>query len=519
MTGSQRIALNTLATFSRSVFGMALGLFSSRWVLQALGPIDFGLMGVVGALITFIAFFSNLMSGAAARFFAFSIGRGDLEETRKWFNTSLSIHLTLPLLLILIGWPLGEYAIIHHINIPPNRLMTARWVFRFSLIASLWHMSATPFLGMFTAKQRIAERSLWDLVISLANFVFLFGLTRYRGDAWLLYSAGIVAIALAVGIVQVLRARLLFPECRFHFPYWWDRRRLREIVVYSGWNLFGGLGSLLRGQGSAILLNRFFSPGLHPHVNASYSVGQQVSGQTQTLSSALLTAFTPEITALEGRGSRDQMLRQSYRASKFGVYLVMLFAIPVMLEIDTLLVLWLRQPPLLAAAFCRLMLATFMVDKITFGLMVAIHARGRIAGYQMMLGTLLMLTLPLAWLLLRLGNGATAVGWAFLITTGFCSLGRLFWARYLVNASIGIWLRTVFLPCFWVLMGGLLCGWLLIACWPVPSFWRLCAVTVVTLISSLTLGWCLFSTRDERRFIVANLGKALHKAGILQTRT
>jgi hypothetical protein len=165
------------------------------------------------------------------------------------------------------------------------------------------------------------------------------------------------------------------------------------------------------------------------------------------------------------------------------------------------------------------MLATFMVDKITFGLMVAIHARGRIAGYQMMLGTLLMLTLPLAWLLLRLGNGATAVGWAFLITTGFCSLGRLFWARYLVNASIGIWLRTVFLPCFWVLMGGLLCGWLLIACWPVPSFWRLCAVTVVTLISSLTLGWCLFSTRDERRFIVANLGKALHKAGILQTRT
>ena len=513
MTGSQRIAINTLATFARSVVGMGLGLFSARWVLQALGPVDFGLIGVVGALITFIAFFSNLMAGSAARFFAFSIGRGDLEETRKWFNTSLSLHLTIPLILILMGWPLGEYAIVHYLNIPPDRLLTARWVFRFSLIAALWNMSATPFLGMYIAKQRIAERSLWDLVTSMACFLFFFSLTRYKGDAWLLYSAGIVTISISVGLVQVIRAWRFFPECRLNLTYWWDRQRIREIVTFSGWNLFGGVGGLIRSQGSAILLNRFFNPLLFPQVNASYAVGMQISGQTQTFSTALLTAFTPEITALEGKGDREQMLKQANRASKFGTYLVMLFAIPVMLEIENILVLWLKEPPQLAGLFCQLILATFLIDRITVGQMVAVAARGRIAGYQMMLGSLLALTLPLAWILLRRGGDATVVGWAFVITMTLCSLGRLFWARYLVGFSIRIWFVNVFLPCLWVLLAGVICGRLMIAVWPEPSFWRLCAVTGVTLLSSAGLGWSLFFSREEKRFAVINLANLLHKLG------
>ncbi|NLF86606.1 MAG: hypothetical protein GX571_10940 [Lentisphaerae bacterium] len=519
MTGSQRIALNALATFSRSVLGMALGLFSSRWVLQALGPVDYGLMGVVGALITFIAFLGHVTAASSARYFAFSIGKGELEETRKWFNTALSLHLTIPFILILIGWPLGEMAITHQLNIPLDRLPTARWVFRFSLISALWSMCATPYFGMFTAKQRIAERSAGDILISVANFCFFYSLTRYRGDAWLLYSGGIVAIAVAVGMFQVIRARLLFPECRIHLPYWWDRRRIREVLAYSGWNLFGGLGSLLRSQGSAILLNRHFNPLQFPQVNASYGVGGQVSRYTQTMSASLLQAFIPEITSLEGRGDRIRMLRQSNRASKFGTYLVMLFAIPVMLEADLLLALWLKEPPPLAAAFCRLMLITFLLDKITFGHMVAVSAKGQIAGYQMMLGGLMILTLPLAWGMLRLGGSATAVGWAFVITKALSSLGRLFWARYLVGASINKWVLEVFIPCATVMLAGLAGGYVVLRLWPQASIWRLCAVTGITLATSGGLGWTVFMDRDERRFVAANFIRALQKCGMAKART
>ncbi len=118
MTPSQRIALNTIATYSRSVFAAALGLFSTRWVLGALGQSDFGLFAVVGSIITFIVFLNGVMAGSAARHFAYSIGEGDTEQVNQWFNAALSIHLILPVALIMVGWPIGEYCIDKVLTIP-----------------------------------------------------------------------------------------------------------------------------------------------------------------------------------------------------------------------------------------------------------------------------------------------------------------------------------------------------------------------------------------------------------------
>ncbi|MCL2639889.1 MAG: hypothetical protein FWD53_03495, partial [Phycisphaerales bacterium] len=177
MTATHRIILNATATYGRTIFTMALGLFSSRWVLERLGKVDYGLMGVVGGLIIFITFLNNVTAGSCSRFFALSIGKGDPEETNRWFNTALSIHTLLPAVLILIGWPVGEWAIVHFLNIPPDRLDTALWVFRFSLVSTFWSMSATPYRAMFIAKQRIAELSLGGMITSIINFGFIYWLT------------------------------------------------------------------------------------------------------------------------------------------------------------------------------------------------------------------------------------------------------------------------------------------------------------------------------------------------------
>ena len=447
MTGSQRIALNTLATFARSVFGMALGLFSSRWVLQALGPIDFGLMGVVGALITFVAFLNSLSAVGVSRFLAFSIGQGDPDETNKWFNTALSVHSIVPVCLVMIGYPIGLWAIRRFLNIPPDRLATACWVFRFSLVNTLIGMMATPYLGMYTAKQHIAELSLWGVVSTVSNFLFAFFLIRYRGDAWLVYGGGLVILSVLICGGQVLRARRLFPECAVRLDRWWNRRRLREMLSFSGWNLFGGLGWMFRSQGVAILLNKYFPPLAFPHVNAAYGIANQVAGQTQTLSGAMLGAFTPEIVALEGRGDRTQVHTQMLRASKLSTYLTLLFALPIWLEIDFLLNLWLKQPPVLATEFCRLMLAVFVLSRLTAGFGAAISATGRIAGYQVSLGGLAILTLPVIWLLFRAGAGPLVLCHVLFGFMVLCVAGEVFWGRILLGLSASRWLRSVALPC------------------------------------------------------------------------
>ena len=498
MTSSQYILLNTVATYGRIVFATALGLFSSRWVLQALGEVDYGLMGVIGAVIIFITFFGGITSNACARFFAYSIGRGNQEEVNSWFNTALSVHIVLPIILIVFGYPIGIWAIKQFLSIPHDRLNTAIGVFRLSMVSVCTVMCFAPYFGMFTAKQRIYEISIWGVFQAICSFILAYMLTLYDGDSWFLYSGGSVGIVVVLGGCQVLRARHLFPECRIIFSKWWDLSKLKELFSFSGWQLFGGIGAILRGQGTALLLNKYFDPSYFPNVNAAYGVGNNVSSQTQALSSAMMGAFTPEITASEGRGNREQMLIHANRASKFGTMLVLLFAIPFVLEIDYILALWLKKPPELAGMFCVLILFQFIIERLTTGQMMAVNAVGKIAGYQAMLGGFLILTLPVAWLFLALGFTATSVGWAFILTTIMLSVGRVIWAKYLVELSPKKWVKDVFFPCVLVAIIGFGFGSSIQRLSGGPSFFRLCYVVVGTFISFILMGWFIAFNKSER---------------------
>ena len=503
MSTPRRIFINAMTSYGTTVLGMALGLFSSRWVLQGLGAVDYGLMGVVGALIIFVTFLNQVMSNASARFFAFSIGAGDFEDTKQWFNVSIFIHLLLPSCLLCVGWPLGEWAVGGFLNIPAERLGTAHWVLRLSLLSAFFSMVTTPYIGMCIAKQKIAEISIWGVLGSIANFGLAYAVLITNRDSWLLYCAGTVCIVITIRMIQVYRAYIMFQECRISRVLWRDPKRIRKVLSFSGWTLFGAIGGLLRGNGIAILLNKYFAPSQFPQVNASYSIGSSLSGYTQTLSTALMTAFSPEITSTEGRGDRLRMLKQASLASKFGTFLILLLAIPLFLEVDYVLLVWLKEPPAFAASMCTLSLITFMIDRVTAGQMIAVAAKGQVASYQMMLGGFLLLTLPIAWLFLAYGFNAVSVFWAYIITMTLCSVGRVFLAERLVDYSPLVWLKEVFIPCAVVLVCGLLFGYLVQTSIGEASFIRLFVVTLATLISSFVLGWLFIMSVDERRYFIS----------------
>ena len=434
---------NTGIAYAVSVLGMGMSLFSSRWILGALGETDYGLFAVVGSIMVFVTLLNSILAGSVARHFAYAIGSGDPGDLNRWFNVALGMHLCFAAGFSLIGWPIGEYVITHVLTIPSDRLSPCLWVFRLSLISAFTGMASAPFIGMFTAQQRIAELSLWRLLQRVLFFTLAFILTRISWDRLVFNAAAIVFIVSLIQCVQILRALALFPACHICPPYWLDRKRGKELLSFAGWNLFGHLGSILRSQGSAILLN------LHsgPSVNAAYGVANQVSNQTNQLSASMLGALSPEIIASEGRGDRSRMIHLSLRASKLGTILVMFLAIPLMAEMDYVLKIWLRNPPAYTATFCQLILWTCILDRISSGCMLAVQARGKIAAYQVTLGTLLILTLPIAWVLLKLGYPPTSVGVAFIITMIGCSLGRVFWANKLLGVSVGQWSRRVVLPC------------------------------------------------------------------------
>lgn len=502
ITPTQRIILNTLVTYGRNVFSIILGLFSGRWVLQALGNIDYGLMGVVGGLIVFATFLSGITSGACTRFFALSIGSGDVKETQEWFKIAQTIHIILPIVLILIFYPIGEWAIRCILNIPTNRLTTALWVFRISVFNAFISMLAVPYLGMWTAKQLIAEISFWSIIQTFLSFLFSYYLLFYKGDTWLLWAIFSTLLNCIYSIWLMCRGVYLFPECQCKVSFICNKKRLMKVLNFVIWQLWGGLTGIFRGSLLAILLNKYFPPEKNPEVNSSFSIGNLLSYHSQSLSLALLGAFSPEITSTEGKGDRKKMFMLANQASKYGVILALLIVIPLSLEINTVLKLWLNNPPKYAAPFCIFFLYQTVADKLTYGQMIAVNAVGKIALYQCLVGGILLSALPLAWLCFTLKCSVISTGWILLGTMITASIVRAFLAKRLIGFPLKNWFLKVIIPVLVLAIISLGSGTIFIQFYRnYNTFARVCATSALTLAVSILTVWILLLDNKEKQFI------------------
>ena len=474
-----------------------------------------GLYGVVGGLTVFITFFNGLLSGAVSRFYAFEIGRSQsaanpetaLEECRKWFNTALLIHTIVPVGCLLAGYPIGVWAIHNFLAIPPDRTTACIWVFRFVCASCFVAMLNVPFQAMYTAKQYIAELTVYGVVTSTLQACFLYYIASHPSDWLVSYSAWTCFIAIVPQIAICLRALAVFPECRINLPYCWSGTRIRQLFSFAGWHAFGAFGAMLRGQGMAILVNKYFGA----RVNAAMSVANTVNGQSTSLVSAMQGAFTPAIVQACGFGDEDLMRRMAYRACKFGMLLALIFILPLAIEIDNVMRLWLKTPPPYTAGLCFCMLIQVLFDKSTIGHMIAVNAKGRIASYQLMLGGLLILTLPLAWIFVSVGMGVYSVGYALVIMTVFSAWGRTWFARSLVGMSLRYWLYNIILPVLAVTIVSAIFASLTRVLMQ-PSFVRLCVTTIASEFLFLPLSWLYVLDDNERNFVMRKIKKSKCRA-------
>lgn len=510
MTQNRRIVLNIVATYGRSLFSLFCGLFISRWVLAALGKVDFGLYGVVGGLSAFVTFIDQLLSQATARFYAFSVGKAKvsgaagLEECRQWFNTALFIHTVVPCVLIAIGYPVGVYAVEHWLTIPAERLSACVWVFRFVSISCFVVMLNVPFRAMYTAKQEIAELTIYSFAQTLANVCFMYFMVTHPG-VWLeKYALWMCMVSVVPQLIICCRAMKVYPECRFRAAYLWSGERFRQLGAFACWQAFGGLGGILRGQGIQILINKYFGP----TINGSMSIANQVSGSAQTLSSALQGAFAPAITNSCGSGELEQMRTLAYRTCKFGMLLSLIFVLPLALELRTVMQLWLGDPPIYAVELCWCVLIMAIIDKSSSGHMLAVSATGKIAAYQTFLGGSIILTLPLAWLFVALNWGVCSVGWAMIATMIVCAWGRVWFARSIVGMSARYWALRIMLPMTMLLLICLVVGWLprLVLS---AGILRVGVTTVVVEVVLLPLAFFVILDASERQFILTKIRKVV----------
>ncbi len=512
MTENRRIFWNIVFSYARSLLGLFGGLFISRWVLMALGQVDYGLFGLIGGLIVFFQFVNDNCAAATARFYAFAIGETKrdqltgIDNCRHWFNTALVIHTILPCILLVIGYPIGIYAIKHWLTIPIDRVAACIWVFRFACISALIAMINVPFTAMYTAKQYIAELTVYSMGTTILNIIFAYYMASHPG-LWLTkYAAWMCVMAILPQLIICIRANYVFKECKFIWKYMWSKTHLVQIISFSGWHFLSTFCWVLRTQGIALLINKAFGPQL----NASMNIANQVNSKTSALASALLKAFTPAITTACGEKNYTRMFMLALSSCKFSTLLSLIFVIPLMLELPTVVHLWLQNPPPCTVGLCQLMLIYYLCQMCTTGHLIVVNASGNIKQYYSVLSSISVCVLPVAILTVCLGGGVYSVGVVLIVGNIINSCGRIYFAQKLLHLSAWQWIKTVFYPLFLisVLTAGI--AWL-------PHLWiksglpRIMITIVLSESIMLPTTWMILLNSQEKAFMVSKLKVMIHK--------
>lgn len=503
ISSGARIVINTGASYGRSLLALALGLFSSRWVLAALGKDDLGLFGLVGSIIVLVGMLNGILGAAVSRYYAYSIGRSrkctgmeGLEDGIQWFNSALLIHTILPIFLVAVGYPLGVYALNNWLVIPEARMSACVWVFRLAVLSAFLNMVSVPYVALFTAKQLIAEVTVFQALQSIGTFCCAYFLLSWNGDRLVAYAFYMTLIPALVTLILVVRAGCSFPECSIRVDYLVMPDKLVKLFAFAGGDFFGWLGGAVRDQGMSFLINRNFGLG----ANAAYSISNQVSNHTMSLSNAMMGALMPAMTTAEGAGKHGESVSLAFRGIKFGVLSIALFAVPLIVEMDEILRFWLVSPPLGTALFCRCMLIAFICHKLGWGHHLAILAHGRVLFYQVVVGSVGAAGIVVAIGGLALGLGLLGAAGSFVLTFILMTCMRAYFARKLCAMSVRYWVLKVVIP---IIVGVLmsLCGGYVIRALMSPSIIRVFIVTVCCLGMTVLFGYFVVCDETERSFV------------------
>ena len=437
---TRRIAKNTVMLYIRMLLIMAVTLYTSRVVLNVLGVEDFGIYNVVGGIVVMFSFLNGAMATSTQRFLSFSLGKNDQEQVARVFSMSMTTHISIALIVLLLAETFGLWIFYRYLNIPPERMGAAQWVYQLSVLTFCISIIRVPYNAGIIAYERMsfyAYISIVEVCLKLGMVILL----QYLGsDKLILYA---LLMALTTGIVTFiykLYCCKTFSVCRYH--YFWDKHLYKELISFSGWSLFGSAANVGVQQGINILLNVFFGV----VTNAALGIANQVSSAVSQLVGNFQTAFNPALVKSYASGDYSYFVRLIFQTSRFSYFLLFIIALPLYLCMPFVLKVWLDIVPEYTVVFCRWMLVFVLIDAVSAPLWISVQAIGKIRSYQLLMSALIFLNIPLSWLLLRLGKDAE---WVMQVRVGINLLTficRIIYLQKMKVISSYLYLREVISP-------------------------------------------------------------------------
>lgn len=424
------------------LFMMAVSLYTSRIVLKYLGIIDYGIYNIVGGIIIMLSFFNTCMASATQRFLTFELARGNVQKLKETFATALNIHILICIIAIILAESLGLYFLNYYLNIPSDKYFAANIVYQCTIIIFCINLIQIPYNAALIAHEKMniyAYLSLLEVILKLV-IVYILGL--FTNNRLIIYGGLMVIVQLIVRLSYQLYCKRQYKECSFMLYF--DKETFKNMIGFAGWSMFGSVAWLLRDQGINIVLNLFFGPA----INAAKGVSSQVSNAVIAFVANFLTAINPQITKNYANGRLKEMEKLTYAGIKYSFVLVTLIAIPIILNINEILSLWLSEIPIYTSQFIILLIVDIMLGTLMGAnpLLTALSATGNIKRPQLAVSLIIALILPTSYFILKIGSKPYEVFYAYLFYTLIAGIVRLYYAKKMIGFSLMTFYKKVFIP-------------------------------------------------------------------------
>jgi O-antigen/teichoic acid export membrane protein len=433
------IAKNTLMLYFRMIFLMLVGFYTSRVVLDSLGENDFGIYGVVGGVVAMFSIISGALNSAVTRFLTFEMGKGEKADLNKIYSTSVLIQFALAFVIVVICEPVGIWFVKNEMTIAPDRIPAALWVLQFSLLSFVVNLMSVPQMASITAHEKMSAYAYIGILDGALRLGVALLIVHSPTDRLVWYSALMAVAVVMVRMAYGIYCRSNFPECRFNLIF--KKGLLKEMFSFAGWNFIGVTSGVLRDQGGNILVNIFFTTAM----NAARGVAVQLNGAVQGFVTNFMTAVNPQITKSYASGEHDYMLSLVKKSSRMAFFLLFIIALPLLFNTEYLLGIWLKQVPEHSASFVRLFLIFALSESISSPLITAQLATGNIRNYQIIVGGLQLLNLPVSYVFLKYGAPAQATVAVSIAISQVCLVARLMLLRKMIGLSTKEFFEQVYI--------------------------------------------------------------------------
>lgn len=406
MTNSEnkRLALNTGILYIKLILSIFIGLYTSRVILQVLGASDYGLYTIVGGIVSMMNFFGTTMVSVTYRHIVVEFGKGKEGNPNKIFNTVMVIHIGLVLFLVTLGETLGIYYIKNIANIDSSKINDAIFVLHMSMLATSLNILSIPYNGLIIAREKFIFTAIVEIGRSILQLILVITLTYYLGNRLRAYST-------IVTLYSALLPICLFIYCRIKdkdiIRWSFNKKRTDyiQILQYAFWIMLGAVASIGQNQGSNMIINLFFNT----IINAAFGIGFQINNYVMMFVQSLNQAAVPQIMKNQGGNKNARSLAIVYSISKYAFFIMLIPTIPLILNIDIVLKLWLNKAPTYTNIFAILLLIGGLIKCMGVGFDSYIQATGKIRTYQIFYSCAYLLVLPVSYFFYNIGAPAYTI--------------------------------------------------------------------------------------------------------------